>query len=66
MFITTSEDLPAHEDHRRRTLTLISQLDAGGNTKLADQNRLVLDQLDGRIAQIKHAIATAAGTRDAS
>jgi integrase len=66
VFITTSEDLPAHEEHRRRTLTLISQLDARGSTKLADQNRLVLDQLDARIAQIKHAIATVGETPDAS
>lgn len=66
MFITTSEDLPAHEAHRNRTLTLIAQLEARGQTKLADQNRLVLEQLDARIAQIKQAIATGGAHRDAS
>ncbi|MBM0229502.1 MULTISPECIES: tyrosine-type recombinase/integrase [Micromonospora] len=65
VFITTSEDLPAHEAHRHRTLTLIAQLDARGQTKLADQNRLVLEQLDARIAQIKQAIATGGAHRDA-
>ncbi|MBM0230484.1 tyrosine-type recombinase/integrase [Micromonospora sp. STR1_7] len=66
VFITTSEDLPAHEAHRHRTLTLIAQLEARGQTKLADQNRLVLEQLDTRIAQIKQAIATGGAHRDAS
>lgn len=66
VFITTSEDLPAHEAHRHRTLTLIAQLEARGQTKLADQNRLVLEQLDARIAQIKQTIASGGAHRDAS
>ncbi|MFU8876035.1 hypothetical protein [Micromonospora sp. SL4-19] len=66
VFITTSEDLPAHEAHRHRTLTLIAQLEARGQTKLADQNRLVLEQLDARIAQIKQAVAAGGAHRDAS
>ncbi len=66
VFITTSEDLPAHEGHRRRTLTLIARFDAAGQARLADQNRLVLEQLDARITQIKHAIAAGGMQRDAS
>jgi integrase/DNA-binding transcriptional regulator YhcF (GntR family) len=60
VFITTSQDLPAHEDQRRRTLTLIDQFNHAGQTKLADQNRLVLDQLDFRIEQIKKGMASKA------
>jgi enamine deaminase RidA (YjgF/YER057c/UK114 family) len=46
------------------------QSDAAGQTRLADQNRLVLKQLDARIAQIKDSLtatqpASQAG-RDAS
>jgi ferredoxin len=66
VFITTSEDLSAHEEHRRRTLTLIAQLDGRGQTRLAEQNRLVLEQLDARIAQIKQRIAEPNQERDAS
>ena len=57
VFITTAADLPAHEDQRRRTLTLIARLDNTGQTRLADQNRLVLDQLDARIAQIRRSLS---------
>jgi hypothetical protein len=60
VFITTSADLPAHEEHRRRTLTLIAQLEDRGQTRLADQNRAVLDHLDARIAEIRHNLAHAA------
>lgn len=66
VFITTSEDLPAHHEHRQRTLTLITQLEARGQAKLADQNRLVLEQLDARIAQIKQAISTGDMHRNAA
>jgi hypothetical protein len=52
VLITTSADLPAHEEQRRRTLKLITRLDDQGQTRLADQNRAVLDQLDARIAEI--------------
>jgi hypothetical protein len=45
VFITTGADLPAHEEHRRRTLTLITQLEDRGQNRLADQNRAVLDHL---------------------
>jgi hypothetical protein len=54
VFITTSSDLPAHEEHRGRTLTLITQLEDRGQTRLADQNRAVLDHLQARIAEIHH------------
>ncbi len=60
MFITTSADLPAHEEHRRRTLTLIHQLEDRGQTRLADQNRTVLDHLEARIAEIRHSLTGAA------
>jgi integrase len=53
VFITTSADLPAHEEQRRRTLKLIAELDDRGQTRLADQNRTVLEQLDEHIAQIR-------------
>lgn len=57
VFITTSHDLPAHEDQRRRTLTLIAQFDQAGQSTMADQNRVVLQQLDVLIAEIKHGLA---------
>ena len=62
VFITTSADLPAHEEQRRRTLKLIAAFDDRGQTKLADQNRIVLEQLDARIAEIRQnlELATAA------
>ena len=62
MFITTSADLPAHEEQRRRTLKLIAELDDRGQTKLADQNRTVLEQLDERIAQIRRNLELANAT----
>ncbi|MFC4943505.1 tyrosine-type recombinase/integrase [Pseudonocardia sp. GCM10023141] len=65
VFITTSADLPAHEEHRRRTLTLITQLDDRGQSRLADQNRAVLDHLQARIAEI-HDNATNAGPTEGS
>ena len=66
MFITTSTDLPAHEEQRRRTLTLITRFDSAGQSRLADQNRIVLEQLDARIAQIKEGLAGVTnGVRDA-
>lgn len=58
VFITGEGDLPAHEAHRRRTLTLIAKFDATGQTRLADENRLVLDHLETRIDQIKRALAS--------
>jgi hypothetical protein len=66
-FITTSKDLPAHERQRRLTLTLITRFDSAGQTRLADQNRVVLEQLDTRIAQIKQGLADITNSaRDAS
>jgi hypothetical protein len=56
VFITTSADLPAHEEQRRRTLTLIDQLEDRGHTRLAEQNRAVLDHLDARIADIRRSL----------
>lgn len=64
VFITTSADLPAHEEHRRRTLTLITQLEERGQTRLADQNRAVLDHLDARIAEVRHNPAHASAAED--
>jgi hypothetical protein len=64
VFITTSQDLPAHEEQRTRTLTLIDRFDQAGASRLADQNRVVLEQLDLRIEQIKQALA-AKTTHDA-
>jgi hypothetical protein len=57
VFITTSQDLPAHEEQRTRTLTLIDRFDQAGASRLADQNRVVLEQLDLRIEQIKQVLA---------
>ena len=64
MFITTSHDLPAHQEQRARTLTLIDRFDQAGSSRLADQNRVVLEQLDLRIEQIKQGLAAKA-THDA-
>ena len=54
----------AHEEQRTRTLTLIDRFDQAGSSRLADQNRVVLEQLDLRIEQIKQALAAKA-THDA-
>jgi len=64
VFITTSHDLPAHQEQRTRTLTLIDRFDQAGASRLADQNRVVLEQLDLRIEQIKQALEAKA-THDA-
>ena len=56
VFITTSADLPAHEEQRRRTLKLIAEFDDRGHTRLAEQNRAVLDQLDARITEIRRGL----------
>jgi hypothetical protein len=46
-------------------LDLIDRLDHAGNSRLADQNRVVLELLDQRIEQIKRALAAKA-TLDAN
>ncbi|WP_219420339.1 hypothetical protein [Pseudonocardia nigra] len=56
VFITTSADLPAHEEERRRTLTLIAQLEDRDHSRLAEQNRAVLDHLGARIADIRRSL----------
>jgi hypothetical protein len=62
VFITTSSDLPAHTEHRRRTLTLITQLEDRGQTRLADQNRAVLGHLDARTDDIHDLVANTEDT----
>ena len=53
VFITTSADLLVHEEQCRCTLKLIAESDDCGQTRPAEQNRAVLDQLDARITEIR-------------
>ena len=53
VFITTSADLPAHEEQRRRTLKLIAELDDRGDESWPIRTGAVLEQLDERITQIR-------------
>jgi hypothetical protein len=46
MFITTSEFLPAHREHRTQVLQIITAAEARGQQRLAEMNRQVLGNLD--------------------
>jgi hypothetical protein len=54
MFITTSEFLPQHYQHRRQVIQIIATADTRGQQRLAEMNRQVLGNLDN-IIQALHA-----------
>ena len=45
MFLTTAEFLPQHRQHRQQTLQIISAAEARGQTRMAEMNRQVADNL---------------------
>jgi integrase len=46
MFVTTAEFLPQHRTHRGQVIELITAAQARGQTRLAEMNQQVLDNLD--------------------
>lgn len=45
MFLTTTEFLPQHRQHRQQTLQIISTAEARGQTRMAEMNQQVADNL---------------------
>jgi integrase len=60
MFITTSEFLPRHREHRQQVIQLITAAQARGQTRLAEMNQQVLTSLDNIITGLQDDIAQAA------
>jgi integrase len=54
MFITTAEFLPHHRAHHQQTLQLISTAQTRGQTRLAEMNRQVADNLNKIITALEH------------
>jgi len=52
VFLTGPEFLPELREHRGRTLTLIDTARANGQTRVAEMNKQVLDNLDRMIGEI--------------
>lgn len=52
MFLTTPEFLPQHRQHQQ-TLQIISAAEARGQTRMAEMNRQVADNLDKIIAALE-------------
>lgn len=52
MFLTTSDFLPQHRDHRRQTLQLITAAEANGHARLLEMNRQVMGSLDRIISAL--------------
>jgi integrase len=53
MFLTTTEFLPQHRQHRQQTLQIISKAEAGGQTRMAEMNRQVADNLEKIITALE-------------
>jgi hypothetical protein len=53
MFITTTEFLPQHRSHRQQVLQIITVAEARGQTRLAQMNQQVADNLDRVIAALE-------------
>jgi hypothetical protein len=45
MFLTTTEFLPQHRQPRQQTLQIVSAAEARGQTRMAEMNRQVADNL---------------------
>jgi len=53
MFITTSEFLPRHREHRQQVIQLITAAQARGQARLAEMNQQVLTSLDNVITGLQ-------------
>jgi integrase len=53
MFITTAEFLPQHRSHRQQVLQIITAAEARGQTRLAQMNQQVADNLQKVIAALE-------------
>jgi len=53
MFITTSEFLPQHRDHRQQIIQIITAAEARGQSRLAEMNQQVLASLDNIITGLQ-------------
>jgi hypothetical protein len=53
MFITTSEFLPQHREHRSQVLQIISAAEARGQTRLVEMNRHVADNIETIITALE-------------
>jgi integrase/ferredoxin len=53
LFITTAEFLPQHREHRQQVLKIITAAEAHGQTRLAEMNQRVADNLDTIITTLQ-------------
>jgi len=53
MFLTTSEFLPQHHEHRQQVLQIISAAEARGQLRLVEMNQQVLGNLDTIITTLE-------------
>lgn len=65
VFVTTGEHLPVHKAQRDRTAALVEQLEALGQTRLAEDNKDVLGHLDRHIARLETDDSPSTGVADA-
>jgi integrase len=63
MFLTTTEFLPQHQQQRQQLLQIISAAEARGQTRMAEMNRQVTDNLDKIISGLEDEDS---GAREAS
>jgi hypothetical protein len=66
MFITTPEFLPQHRQHRSQVLQIISAAEARGQTRLAEMNQQVADNLNKIITALGDGGEQPEATADAS
>jgi hypothetical protein len=66
MFITTAEFLPQHRQHRHQVLQIVTAAEARGQTRLAQMNQQVADNLDKVIAALEDDHAQPQAVADAS
>ena len=53
MFLTTTEFLPQHRQHRQQTMQIISTAEARGQTRMAEMNRQVAENLEKIITALE-------------
>jgi ferredoxin len=62
MFITTAEFLPQHREQHQRTLQIVSAAETRGQTRMAEMNRQVADNLEKIIAALEDQTETTTET----
>jgi len=53
MFLTTNDFLPQHRQHRQQTLQIITAAEGRGQTRMAEMNRQVADNLEKIITALE-------------